>query len=122
MNENQKKHLDSRFYKEAENYRECVRVDQILKGAEKYPEPLNPRSWSVQQLVEHATQENVDQFHYIYALGELNKAETKERDDKLDKIIKALEMIGALLHSSPVNSLVKALIPTLNEMKSGGKK
>lgn len=66
--ENTKKHLNHPFYEDANSYRESVRLDQILKGAEKYPEPFNPKSWTSKQLVEHAMQENVDQAHYIYGL------------------------------------------------------
>lgn len=41
---------------------------QIEKGAEKYPEPLNHKSWTAAELIDHARQENVDQNNYLTAL------------------------------------------------------
>lgn len=66
--ENKLKHLKHPFYDEANEYREMVRNEQILKGAEKYPEPFNPFSWTPEQLIQHFMQENVDQSHYAFGL------------------------------------------------------
>lgn len=66
-NENEQKHLDHPFYKDAHDYIEKMRIGQIIKGAHKYPEPFTTASWSNQEIIDHAMQENVDQAHYIYA-------------------------------------------------------
>lgn len=68
--ESLQRHLDHQFYKNADEYRDQVRIGQIIKGSEKYNEPFTPSSWSAMQLLEHAMQENVDQAHYIYGLYE----------------------------------------------------
>ncbi|WP_096199495.1 hypothetical protein [Bacillus sp. FJAT-45350] len=82
---NLQRHLSHPFYKNVQTYRESVRIGQIKKGAEKYPEPFTTSSWSNDEIVEHAMQENVDQAHYIYAC--------KERMDELQKRInKAREL------------------------------
>jgi hypothetical protein len=63
-------HLSSPFYKRSEDFRANVKRGQILKGAKKYPEPFNPHSWTAEELLVHAMQENVDQEHYQYGLYE----------------------------------------------------
>jgi predicted nucleic acid-binding Zn-ribbon protein len=61
---------DHPFYVKAKQIWEAVRIRQIDKGAEKYPEPLNPKSWTARQLLDHGIMENVDQLHYFVALYE----------------------------------------------------
>jgi hypothetical protein len=82
VSENEEKHLNHPFYAEANQYRETVRREQVLKGAHKYPEPFTTASWTNQEIIDHAMQENVDQAHYIYA--------AKERMEQLEKIINEL--------------------------------
>lgn len=65
--------MDHEFYQQAHAYRERMRRDQILKGAEKYPTLFNPDDWTDIELLDHAMQENVDQGHYIVGLGMKNK-------------------------------------------------
>ena len=43
---------------------------QIIKGYEKYNEPLISSKWSGKQLIRHAREELVDLGHYIAALEE----------------------------------------------------
>lgn len=62
---------------------------QIQKGIEKYPEPFNPRSWSPQELLNHALEETVDLTHYLVGLKVL-------LDDK-DEEIRHLKHRLALL-------------------------
>jgi len=64
------KHYFHPLYQKAREHFQRVHMAQIEKGAAKYPEPLNPASWTADQLVEHAMQENVDQMHYLTALLE----------------------------------------------------
>ncbi|SMQ75914.1 hypothetical protein SAMN05444673_2564 [Bacillus sp. OV166] len=72
--QNEQKHLNHPFYQDANQYREKVRVGQIVKGSKKYPEPFTTASWSNEEIIEHAMQENVDQTHYIYAALERMQA------------------------------------------------
>ncbi|MFS0784767.1 hypothetical protein [Bacillus sp. 1P06AnD] len=83
MQSNLEKHLTHPLYRQAESYRETIRREQIIKGSEKYVEPFNPSSWTVQQLADHAMQENVDQAHYIYGM--------KKRMEEQEIYIKELE-------------------------------
>jgi hypothetical protein len=78
LTENEEKHLGHPFYADVNQYRETVRREQILKGAHKYPEPFTTASWTNQQIIDHAMQENVDQAHYIYAALERFKQYEKE--------------------------------------------
>jgi hypothetical protein len=80
-------HLSNPLYKEANFNWQRTQLQQIIKGAEKYNEPLNPASWTGAQLIEHAMQENIDQAHYLTAIGEkvkeLEKALQKANTDAL---------------------------------------
>lgn len=67
-NEQFQRHLKNPLYTDARAFWESVQTGQILKGAAKYPEPLNPDSWTAAELIMHAMQENVDQAHYLTAL------------------------------------------------------
>ncbi|UVI31194.1 hypothetical protein [Paenibacillus spongiae] len=56
------------IYGKALAYFQEVQKQQIEKGRQKYPEPLNPASWTELELIDHAMQEAVDQVHYLTAL------------------------------------------------------
>lgn len=80
--------LNNPLYVKAKKIWEQARINQIAKGAEKYPEPLNPKSWTARQLLDHGIMENVDQLHYFVALHE----KMDEMDEELEKTLKrALE-------------------------------
>lgn len=68
--ERKEKHFNHKFYGDARKIWVNHQLTQIEKGSEKYPEPFTPSSWSNEQLVEHAIQENVDQLHYIVGIKE----------------------------------------------------
>lgn len=99
----EQKHLTHRFYQDVNDYREKIRVGQILKGAQKYPEPFTTASWSNEEIIAHAMQENVDQSHYIYAAFErmqvlenhLKEAEQLVKWQK-QQLLKAKETIREL--------------------------
>jgi hypothetical protein len=74
-------HMSNQLYKDANFAWQRTQVKQIIKGAEKYPEPLNPFSWTGTELVEHALQESVDQVHYLTGL----LAQVKELELWADK-------------------------------------
>lgn len=88
--DNLKKHLDHIFYQDAESYRRGVRFGQIKKGSEKYPEPFTTASWTNDEIVEHAMQENVDQSHYIYAC----KERMDEQEKEIERLRQALREIA----------------------------
>jgi hypothetical protein len=76
--ERREKHLNHPFYIDARKIWTNHQWAQIEKGAVKYPEPFTPSSWSNEQLVEHAIQENVDQLHYIVGMKERMEEQAKE--------------------------------------------
>jgi hypothetical protein len=92
-----KNHLNHPLYIDAQNFWNDVQRQQIIKGMEKYPEPLNPQSWTFEQLIEHAMQENVDQAHYLTALREKSREQDK-RIRELDNLVETLERRNEELH------------------------
>lgn len=88
--ENLRRHRANKVYIEAAKLWLETQQGQIEKGAAKYPEPLNPDSWTESQLINHALQENVDQAHYLTAL--LQKI--KFKDDLLSNYQRAIELAG----------------------------
>lgn len=73
--EDQNKHP---LYKEA--HERFLRAESVqnAKAAAKYPEPLNPASWTAEELADHAAEEAVDMLRYIEGLKQ--KCETLEID------------------------------------------
>jgi hypothetical protein len=61
---NTEKHLNNPFYKTVKENVEKFAMQQILKGAETYPEPFNPDSWTEEELYEHNMQELADAQNY----------------------------------------------------------
>ena len=59
---------DGEVYAEARKRWQEIHQQQICKGNQKYGTPLNPEDWTTEELILHAMQENVDQFHYLTAL------------------------------------------------------
>ncbi|MGN7311504.1 hypothetical protein ACTHQ4_10400 [Alkalicoccobacillus gibsonii] len=86
------KHLNHPLYKEARELFGEVQHEQILKGAAKYPEPLNPHSWTPQQLLAHMMQEAVDMVHYGVAMHTI----LKERDEQLTEFTKEIHDLKQL--------------------------
>lgn len=120
---NEQRHLNHPFYKDANEYREHKRIGQILKGAHKYPEPFTTSSWTSEQIIEHAMQENVDQAHYIYAAHErmqeleqnLREAEQTIRElQRKDRVSRYLELEQENLR---LVKLVEKLTMQLNAFK-----
>lgn len=75
-------HFTNPLYIQARNTWQQAQADQILKGAQKYPETFNPASWTNDQLFMHAVQENIDQMHYLVGM----KQRIDEQQNKLDRI------------------------------------
>lgn len=86
------KYYANPVYREARDDWMIVQEEQIRKGAEKYPEPLNPASWTGEQLVRHGMQEVVDLTHYLTAMK--FKFQEMERDIRYlyDLVVKDSEI------------------------------
>ena len=69
---------------------------QIIKGYEKYGEPLTTANWSGKQLIRHAREELVDLGHYITALEEKIEKLT-EKADFMTNVSKRLQSENDLL-------------------------
>lgn len=41
---------------------------QVAYGLDKYPEPLNPNTWTIGETVEHIMDESIDRLHYLIML------------------------------------------------------
>jgi hypothetical protein len=81
------------FYKKARDLWTETQVNQIIKGLDKYPEPFNPRSWSPQELLNHALEESVDLTHYLVGLKEL----LDDKDTEIDRLkIEIAQLKGEL--------------------------
>lgn len=76
--DNLAEHMNHAFYEDVKRFWNEVRQGQIKKGAEKYPEPFNPDSWSCDELANHAMQENVDQAVYITGMRDRMRKQEKE--------------------------------------------
>jgi uncharacterized coiled-coil DUF342 family protein len=63
--ENLGKQANNPLYKRATQEMQRTKSEQLVKAAEKYPEPLNPNSWTGAQLADHAFQEVFDLTSYI---------------------------------------------------------
>ena len=78
------------FYKKARDLWMETQINQIIKGLQKYNEPLTPKRHTAKQLLNHAMEESVDLTHYLIALDEV--IEEKERTiSEQAVIIAALE-------------------------------
>lgn len=75
--------LDHPFYKKVDDFRDEIKQETLLKASEKYTEPFNPASWTIEQLGKHAMAENYDQGNYI--VGLMEAAEALETDLKIAK-------------------------------------
>lgn len=68
------------LYRDAHDRFLRAEAEQNIKAAAKYPEPLNPASWTAEQLGDHFAQESVDQGRYVEALV----AKCKALEDELE--------------------------------------
>lgn len=78
------------LYKSAHERFLRAEEQQNIKAAAKYPEPLNPASWSAEELGDHYAQESVDQGRYVEALVAKCKALEAE-NAKLKDDLETLE-------------------------------
>lgn len=86
-------HLNHSFYKKVDKITDEVRLMQIIKGAEKYPEPFTPSSWTGKELAIHALQELRD--GQVYVVGLLERIE--ELESEIEKINQCINEIRKLL-------------------------
>ncbi len=95
--EKQLKHLNHPFYKVVDDITKQVAEEQILKGAEKYPEPFDPFSWNPEELIHHNLQELRDA--QVYAVGMYQvlvqmKAEIRRLTEENEKLKKYFESVN----------------------------
>ncbi len=76
MDNNLLKHYNHQFYAKVDQITDEVKLMQIRKGAEKYPEPFTPSSWTGKELAIHALQELRD--GQVYVVGMLERIEQLE--------------------------------------------
>lgn len=62
------RHHSNPLYHKAAEWTAKARAAAINKGAGKYPQPLNPHTYTFLELFDHAMAENIDQQHYLTAL------------------------------------------------------
>ena len=85
-------HLNHPFYKRVDKITDEVKMMQIIKGAEKYPEPFTPSSWTGKELAIHALQELRDA--QVYVVGMLERIEQLECEVKHWKELYEQELEG----------------------------
>ena len=59
---------DKTLNPEARNVILQAQARQVAYGIDKYPEPLNPNTWSIFETVEHIMDESIDKLHYLIML------------------------------------------------------
>lgn len=99
------RHRVNPLYAEAATAFRSTQLDQIDKGAEKYPEPLNADSWTIDQFVDHELMELVDGIHYIIGIRvkarkmrvDLTKALILIESDKREEKAYGVEMIRKVI-------------------------
>lgn len=72
------RHINHPFYKKVDVITAEVAEGQILKGAEKYDEPFNPKSWTGREKAIHLLQELRDA--QVYGVGMLEHIEELEEE------------------------------------------
>lgn len=100
------------FYKKARDWWTETQVNQIIKGLQKYEQPLTPKKHTARELVQHAMEEAVDLVHYIMALFEVIEdhektisqqavkiAALEERIEYLERVDPSFRTIGVLIDS-----------------------
>lgn len=82
---------------------------QVGYGLEKYPEPLNPNTWSISETIGHIIDESIDKMHYLVMLrikfeqGLVGKADTRTYSviETIDRMIEdAIEELYSLVELS----------------------
>lgn len=114
-----KKYHSNPLYVDARRMYEDTQKRQINKGLEKYPEPLNADSWSIDDLVQHAFDELVDQSHYIIALKFKSDRMKKELKSALHMVNQAAEQIKN--YYSELEHWRERAIKAENELREGPK-
>lgn len=111
--ENYLKQLSHPFYKRVDDFRNEVKIEALLKAAEKYPEPFNPHSWTSRQLAKHAMAENYDQSNYIVGLYE----KCVDLEEQIDDLTTQLELAQdrADNNARVINNLMTELKQSKNE-------
>jgi sRNA-binding regulator protein Hfq len=77
----------NQLYKDANFLYNRTQLKQMIKGVEKYPNPLNVNDWDSNEVINHALEEMVDLSHYItlmkYKLDQLER----EKEEAISQAI-----------------------------------
>lgn len=76
-------HLFHPFYAKVREIVADVEHQQIIKGAEKYPEPFNPHNWTPKELLQHLMQELRD--GQVYGVGLFELIEKLEKEVEIER-------------------------------------
>lgn len=78
------------IYSMAREKLENVQRKQVAYGLDKYPEPLNADTWSIEETIDHIMDETMDTMHYLAMLqiklkgltniGDISSLMTRERN------------------------------------------
>lgn len=100
------------LYKDAHERFLRAEQQQNIKAAAKYPEPLNPASWTAEELGDHYAQESVDQGRYVEALV----AKCKALEEAIESCLCDLERLDSMVMYS---ELLEKAIETLKSVLMG---
>lgn len=89
---------NTQIYKEAKDIIVNAQRKQVAYGIDKYPEPLNPNSWSTVETIDHIIDESIDKLHYLVMLR-----------------IKLLREIEGQIRENPDNKSILDKIDSLNK-------
>lgn len=77
---------------------------QVAYGIDKYPEPLNPNTWSIPETMEHIFDESIDRLHYLIML--LIKVEQAlvnglyASEDEIKTVMKEMATINGMIRNA----------------------
>lgn len=103
------------LYKHAKELDKEAEIEQFKKAAVKYPEPLNPFSWTGPQLVAHGMQELFDSRNYLACMDILFK-------DYERRINEALEILENAFLMSDIQEAIEILKGAGQDAGSQGNK
>jgi hypothetical protein len=89
--------MESRINDSAQDVILLAQDRQVAYGIDKYPEPLNPNTWSVIETIDHAIDESIDRLHYFIMLRiklEQRMATSYDNTSTLKHMKSVANMIG----------------------------
>lgn len=108
-------HLDHPFYAKVREIVADVEHQQIIKGAEKYPEPFNPHNWTPKELLQHLMQELRD--GQVYGVGLFELIEKLEKEVAAER--RGFDLIEKAIDQSSDAKAIFADFHRLREQETG---